>query len=103
MELYLRTRDCTVGRNGAVVTNRPVQTGQDQSSLTLKHRHSNRFCLACASQDSVRTGKVSGFDRDLVRDNSFICNGNFSVVAAAVVYEDVIPDFMNTRRKQIRM
>jgi len=82
-----------VVHKGAVVTNRPVQTGQDQNSLTLKHQHGNRFCLACASQDSIRTGKVSGFGRDLVMDKSFLCNSNFSMAAATVVYEDVIADF----------
>jgi len=93
VELYLHTCDCTVVHKGAVVTVRLVQTGQDQNSLALKHRHGNRFCLACASQDSIRTGKVSGFDRDLVQDKSFLCNGNFSKAAATVVYEDVFPDF----------
>jgi hypothetical protein len=45
------------------------------------------------SQDSIRAGKVSGFGRDLVRDKSYLCNVYFSMAAATVVYEDVIPDF----------
>jgi len=36
---------------------------------------------------------LSGFDGDLVRDKSFLCNTYFSMAAAAVVYEDVSPDF----------
>jgi hypothetical protein len=94
VELYLHIRDCTVLRKDAVVTNRPVQTGSDQNSLTLEHRYSNRFCLVCAIQDSIRTGEVSGFDKDLVLDKSYLCNIYLhSMAAATVVYEDVIPDF----------
>ena len=68
MELYLHKLDRTVVRKGAVI-NRP-----DQNRLTLKHRYSNRFCPACTSQESIGTGKVSGFDRDLVQDKSVLYN-----------------------------
>ena len=63
MELYLHKLDRTVVRKGAVI-----------NRLTLKHRYSNRFCPACTSQESIGTGKVSGFDRDLVQDKSVLYN-----------------------------
>ena len=76
----------TVVCKGAVVTNRPVQntdtvtgfvwrvpvrTASEQEKYLVlsgvcqsgqdQNRKSVWFCLACASQDSIRTGKVSGF------------------------------------------
>ena len=104
MELYLHTRDCTVVRKGSVVTNRPVQTGLDQNYLTLKHQYNNRCCVACAIQDGIRTGKVSGFDRDIVRGKSYLCNIYLdSMAAPVVVYEDVIPDFTKRTPEEGRL